>query len=79
MYSKSDYLDRKNKQEHLLVIATKYKINSTEYTIKSLQSKINEIKRFDIEKAITVNAFLTSKIFSYFLFWLFCGMLNEIY
>ena len=59
MYSKSDYLDSKSKQEHLLVIATKYKIRfNDEYSIKSLQSKINEIKKFDIrKKAITVNAF----------------------
>ena len=59
MYSKSDYLDKKNKQEHLLVIATKYKINfNDEYSIKSLQSKINEIKKSDIRrKSISVNAF----------------------
>ena len=59
MYSKSDYLESKNKQEHLLIIATKYQIKfDDEYSIKTLKSKINEIKKFDIrKKSITVNAF----------------------
>ena len=59
MYTKGDYLDSKNKQEHLLIIATKYKIKfDDEYSIKTLKSKINEIKKFDIrKKSITVNAF----------------------
>ena len=43
----------------VLIIATKYKIKfDDEYSIKTLKSKINEIKKFDIrKKSITVNAF----------------------
>ena len=50
MYSKSDYLESKNKQEHLLIIATKYQIKfDDEYSIKTLKS-INEIKNLILEK-----------------------------
>jgi len=58
-YFKRDFLDNKNKQEHLLVIATKHKIKfKYQYSIKSLKSKINEINKFDIrKKTLTVNAF----------------------
>ncbi|PPR25316.1 MAG: hypothetical protein CFH34_01491, partial [Alphaproteobacteria bacterium MarineAlpha9_Bin4] len=50
-YSEKDILEKNNKQEFLLLIATKDRIKfRNEYSIKSLKAKINEINRFDIRK-----------------------------
>ena len=58
-YSKDVFVNENNKQEFLLLLATKSPISfKNEYTIKSLKEKINEINNFDIRKKdLTVNVF----------------------
>tara|TARA_B100001989_G_scaffold57140_1_gene37913 strand:- start:4152 stop:5030 length:879 start_codon:yes stop_codon:yes gene_type:complete len=58
-YSKDAFVIENNKQEFLLLIATKNKIKfKHEYTIKELKEKINEISNFEIRKKdMTINVY----------------------
>ncbi len=58
-YSKDAFVIENNKQEFLLLIATKNQIKfKNEYTIKELRKKINEINNFEIRKKdLTINVY----------------------
>ena len=61
-YTYKDILQKKPKQEFLLLIATKENIKfNNEYIIKDLKSKINEIDRFKIRKKdIVINVYFSN-------------------